>query len=66
MEKLTKEMPGFLSAGKSVPLLLIPELIREIKLTTQKINTHKVHYYPIKNQFELKVEKKSFTLSTKS
>ena len=24
-EKLTKEMPGFLSPGKGVPLLLIPE-----------------------------------------
>lgn len=32
--------------------------INKIKLTTQKINTHKVYYYPIKNQFELKVEKK--------
>ena len=25
IEKLTKEMPGFLSPGKGVPLLLIPE-----------------------------------------
>ena len=25
IEKLTKEMPGFLSSGKGVPLLLIPE-----------------------------------------
>ena len=25
IEKLTKAMPGFLSAGKGVPLLLIPE-----------------------------------------
>ena len=25
MEKLRKEMPGFLSPGKGVPLLLIPE-----------------------------------------
>ena len=25
MEKLTKEMPGFLSPRKGVPLLLIPE-----------------------------------------
>ena len=24
-EKLTKEMPGFISLGKGVPLLLIPE-----------------------------------------
>ena len=25
IEKLTKDMPGFLSPGKGVPLLLIPE-----------------------------------------
>ena len=25
IEKLTKEMPGFLSPGKGLPLLLIPE-----------------------------------------
>ena len=25
IEKLTKEMPGFLSPGKGMPLLLIPE-----------------------------------------
>ena len=27
-EKLTKEMPGFLSPGKGMPLLLIPEYSR--------------------------------------
>ena len=27
IEKLTKEMPGFLSPGKGVPLLLIPEYL---------------------------------------
>ena len=28
IEKLTKETPGFLSPGRGLPLLLIPELIR--------------------------------------
>ena len=27
IEKLMKEMPGFLSSGKGVPLLLIPEYL---------------------------------------
>ena len=56
IEKLTKEMPGFLSPGKGVPLLLIPEYLGINKDQRIPDRSKTAHWKPPVNCFLTEVD----------